>query len=199
MAKSENNMLLYGGLAVGGYFLWKKYKSSPEAYDPNNPLADVGSILPDLGSILSPPTSPITPTQTVPTGYYAAVPTPYGPVIPSFPGASQQTAQQQQQQQQQTDAIKLRMQDILYRHQYIYNSIAYGLAYGQSNPQDAGLAARIATLRGKDQLLQEEWGSYTGGKPIPDGQVLNTAAGKAAYIEFLRSHSWCDPLVGVPC
>ncbi len=186
-AKENNQLLIVAGLAGAGYLAYRHFNPKTVVNADGTVTTDT-SILPDLGAILSPPTN-VTPKQT----YTGAVPTPYGPVIPSF-GFTTAVATQTQ-----SAATTARMQDILYRHQYIYNSIAYGLAYGQSaaGAADSGLASRIATLRAKDAVLQAEWKTYTGAN-IPEG-TLNTPEKKQAYIDFLRAHSWCDPLVGVPC
>jgi hypothetical protein len=196
------NVPLIAAVGAGGYFLWKwdKDKKAADA----SILPDVGpvlppntQILPGVGPVLVPPVS-VGPQQT----YTPAVQTPYGAVIPSFQQTQQPTTTTPPPTQAtQSAAITARMQEMLYRHQYIYNSIAYGLNWGltpSGQADKAGLDARIATLRAKDAVLQAEWASYTGGQSIPDG-TLNTPAKKADYVAFLKKQGWCDPLVGVPC
>jgi hypothetical protein len=185
-AKNNNQLLLLAALGVGGFFVWQKVKDGSVAgiIQPASALPSADpTILPNQGQVLATPTAP---QQT----YTGVVPTAYGPVIPSnfntagtAPNAS----------------VQARMQDILFRHQYIFNSVAYGLQYkSQVGAADPGIDQRIATLRAKDEVLQTEWGTYTGGQRIPDG-TINTPEKKAAYVAWLKARGWCDPLVGVPC
>jgi hypothetical protein len=183
------NPVMIAAVAGGGYFLWKwqkdKEAEAAAASVANQPaLPPNTKLLPDGTLVLAPPVS-VGPTYT------PAVQTPYGAVIPSnFTQTKTQDA-----------ATLARMNDIILRNKYIVNSISYGLQWGQTpagQADAAGLNSRIATLRSKQAVLQEEYGRYTNGQLIP---LLNTsdANNLATYKAFLASHSWCDPLVGVPC
>lgn len=182
-------------IAGGGYLLWKSKQTADQAaagtdLTPAEVLPPNTQILPGIGPVLVPPVAVGTQTFT------QAVQTPYGAVIPSnfnSPStASTATA---------NAATSARAAEIILRHQYIFNSIAYALSLWQANPaaKDSGADSRIATLRAKDAALQSEYMTYSGGKPIPDGTVMGNAANRAAYVAFLQKQGWCDPLVGVQC
>lgn len=81
MAKSSNQMLLWGGAAVGAYFLWKNKDTllpdSLTAVDPATQPTGVVANQPSASTPLLAQPLNITPTYT------PAVQTPWGPVIPS--------------------------------------------------------------------------------------------------------------------
>jgi hypothetical protein len=187
------NPVMIAAIGGGGYLAWKWWKDKQAAEQAaavsSQPILPPNTrLLPDGTQVLVPPVS----TQT----YTPAVQTPYGAVIPSnFSTGTSSNAPVSD------PTTQARMIDIIYRNKYIVNSIAYGLQWSQTpagQADAAGLATRIATLRSKAAVLQEEYGRYTGGKLIPLLDTSN-ATNKANYIAFLQQHSWCDPLVGVPC
>lgn len=81
MAKSSNQLLLWGGAAVGAYFLWKNKDAllpgSLTAVDPATQPTGVVANQPSASTPLLAQPLNVTPTYT------PAVQTPWGPVIPS--------------------------------------------------------------------------------------------------------------------
>lgn len=199
MAAKKTNPLLYVALAAGGYYLYSKNKGDAAApLDPMDPASTLTPLAPMTGTGGG-GGAPSQVNWTSPTG---AVGTPYGPVIPSN-FTNTMTPLQKCRSLNPTwseSQCTTRLKELLFRYQYIVNSIRNAqefIASGQAANQLAQINANIATLEQKRKDRLAEYKAFTG-EELPAG-TINTPEKVAEYKAFLSAQGWCDPFVGILC
>lgn len=96
-----------------------------------------------------------------------------------------------------TPSYTAKQLDIIYRYQYINDSIRHKQAYIAMGVgvNVAEQNAQLATLATKRAEREADWRANGGTGSIPAATSVN----QAGYIAFLRAQGWCDPYVGIPC
>lgn len=198
MAAKKTNPLLYVALAAGGYYLYSKNKSAggDEGVAPMTPAETLYPLATSGGS----GGGGGTPNYISPAP--GAVATPYGPVIPSnFDSALTpvQKCRKLNPAWSETQCTT-RLKELIFRYQYIVNSIRNAqefIASGHAANQLAQIKQNIATLEQKKADRIDEYRAFTG-EMLPAG-TINTPEKVAEYKAFLSANGWCDPFVGLLC
>jgi len=88
--------------------------------------------------------------------------------------------------------------DVIWRHQYIVDSIANSNAYinsGQAGGSASTIRSQIATLESKRLLRLADWKALGGTGSPPSASSVSLSE----YQAFLRANGWCDPYAGIRC
>lgn len=95
-----------------------------------------------------------------------------------------------------TANLSAAQKDIVFRYQYITDSIKNSQAYMASGqPGSSSVAGQIADLQSKGALRLAEWRAAIGNVAIPSA----LSGLLAEYQAFLRGKGWCDPYAGIRC